>query len=85
MSVANKVRMCMSLKRLKSPQMAQAMGINAQSFRNKLARDSFNALDLIEVAQALGGTLMLEVDGQRVVFGVDDLPVERLERGKGEK
>jgi len=77
MSVANKVRMVMGLRKAKAPAMAAALEINPQSFRNKLTRDSFTAWDLIEVAEALGGTLLLELDGQRVVFGLEDLPPER--------
>jgi hypothetical protein len=73
MSVSNKVRMAMGLKRKKAPEMAGALGINPQSFRNKLTRDSFDACDLIAIADALGGSLVLEVEGQRVVFGMEDL------------
>ena len=83
MSVANKVRMVMGLKKKKAPAMAEAMEINAQSFRNKLTRDSFNGWDLIEIAEALGGTLLLEVEGQRVVFGLADLPPERAGKYAG--
>ena len=82
MSVANKVRMVMGLKKKKAPAIAAAMEINPQSFRNKLTRDSFNVWDLIEVAEAIGGTLLLEVDGQRVVFGLEDLPPERAGKYK---
>ena len=85
MSVANKVRMVMGLKKKKAPAMAAAMEINAQSFRNKITRDSFNAWDLIEIAEELGGTLLLEVDGQRVVFGLEDLPPERAWKYAGKK
>lgn len=84
MSVANKVRMVMGLKRKKAPAMARAMEINPQSFRNKLTRDSFNAWDLIEVAEALGAKLLFEVDGQRVVFGLEDLPEERAGKYQGD-
>jgi len=83
MSVANKVRMVMGLKKKKATYLAAAMEINAQSFRNKLTRDSFNVWDLIEIAEALGGTLLLEVEGQRVVFGLEDLPPERAGRYQG--
>ena len=85
MSVANKVRMVMGLKKKKVPAMAAAMEINAQSFRNKLTRDSFNVWDLIEIAETLGGTLLLEIDGQWIVFGLEDLPPERAGKYKGEK
>jgi len=84
MSVANKVRMLTSFKRKNAVQMAKHMQIHPQSYRNKLTRDSFSAWDLIEIAEALGGRMFIEVDGQSIAFGVEDLPPERLEKFKGE-
>ena len=84
MSVANKVRMATSFKRKNAVQMAAHMGIHAQSYRNKLTRDSFNVWDLIEISEAIGGKLVLEVDDQRIVFGVEDLPPERIEKYQGD-
>ena len=67
----------MGFKRMNAVKMADFMDINPQSFRNKLTRDSFNVWDLIEVIEALDGKLIVEMDGQRIVFGAEDLPLER--------
>jgi len=78
MSVSTKVRMLMTMKRKNAVQMASYMGIHQQSYRNKLTRESFSSADLIEIAELLGAKLLFEVDGQRILFGREDLDEERL-------
>ena len=78
MSVSTKVRMLMTMKRKNAVQMASYMGIHQQSYRNKLTRESFSSADLIEIAELLGAKLLFEVDGQRILFGREDLNEERL-------
>ena len=78
MPVSTKVRMLMTMKRKNAVQMASYMGIHQQSYRNKLTRESFSSADLIEIAELLGAKLLFEVDGQRILFGREDLDEERL-------
>ena len=88
MPVSTKVRMLMTMKRKNAVQMASYMGVHQQSYRNKITRESFSSQDLIEIAELLGAKLLFEVDGQRILFGREDLDEERLvhvvERDKGE-
>ena len=85
MSVSTKVRMLMTMKRRNAVQMASYMGIHQQSYRNKLTRESFSAGDLVEIAELLGAKLLFEVDGQRILFGREDLDEERLAHVVGQE
>ena len=78
MSVSTKVRMLMTMKRKNAVQMASYMGMHQQSYRNKITRESFSSQDLIEIAELLGAKLLFEVDGQRILFGREDLDEGRL-------
>ena len=58
----------------KQEPIANHLGINVQSFRNKLSRNSFTAFDLIRIADYCGGELaIVSKNGSKTVFDMDDI------------
>ena len=78
MSVSTRIKTLMTIKGKNAVQMASYMGLHPQSYRNKLTLERFSAHDLLEIAELLGAKLLFEVDGQRILFGQEDLGEERL-------
>ena len=73
MAISEKIKAALSLKGKKSIEFASYYGISPQSMRNKFNRGSFSAEDLIKVSEFLGGTLSLDIDGQKITLDKDDL------------
>ena len=74
MSVSNKIKSLMSIKEIRSIELAGFLGMSPQSLRNKFNRGSFSAEDLIKIADILGVTLNFEIDGkQRIVLDINDV------------
>ena len=73
MAVSEKIKAALSLKGKKSIELASYYGISPQSMRNKFNRGSFSTEDLIKISDFLGGTLLLDIDGQKITFDINDL------------
>ena len=74
MSVSNKIKSLMSIKEIRSIELAGFLGMSPQSLRHKFNRGSFSAEDLIKIADILGVTLNFEIDGkQRIVLDINDV------------
>ena len=75
MSMTSKIRDIMLLRGKSTRDMAVILEVEEQSFRNKLARQSFSADDLVKIAGALDAQLYMELgENQRVRFEQSDLP-----------
>ena len=75
MSITSKVRAIMLLREKSTRDMGALIGVEEQSFRNKLARQSFTVDDLVKIAEALDAKLYMELgENQRVLFEMSDLP-----------
>lgn len=72
--VSDKIKGLLSMKGKKYKELAQLFGISEQAMRNKFARGSFSADELIMVADFVGCQLAFEIDNfQKVLLTKDDL------------
>ena len=72
--VSDKFKGLLSMKGKKYKELAQLFGISEQAMRNKFARGSFSADELIMVADFVGCQLAFEIDNaQKVLLTKDDL------------
>lgn len=62
MSVADKVKSVMTLKGVKSKDLAAMLGMSAEAMRSKFYRDSFSVEDLINICGALDVQIALIID-----------------------
>ena len=80
MSVSNKIKSIMSIREMKSVELAELLGMSPQSLRNKFNRGSFSAEDLIKISDFLGVTLNFEIDDkQKIVLDMSDIREQRDE------
>ena len=63
MSVVTVIEMIREGKGISKGELAEKIGITKQNMSNKIKRDNFSALELVEIADALGVQLVLK-DGQ---------------------
>ena len=74
MAISNKIKALLNFREKTSAELAEFLGINAQSLRNKYNRNSFSADDLIKAAAFCDAELMFVVDGtQPVKLSMKDL------------
>lgn len=74
MAVTDKIKALLSLRGVKQTELAKHLGITPQSMRNKFARGSFSAEDLIKIADYLSCSLQFVVDEkQRIIFDLSDI------------
>ena len=72
--VSDKIKGLLNMKGKKYKELAQLFGISEQAMRNKFARGSFSADELIMVADFVGCQLAFEIDNaQKVLLTKDDL------------
>ena len=72
--VSDKIKLLLIMKGKKYKELAQLFGISEQAMRNKFARGSFSADELIMVADFVGCRLAFEIDNaQKVLLTKDDL------------
>lgn len=80
MSVSNKIKSIMSIREMKSVELAELLKMSPQSLRNKFNRGSFSAEDLIKISDFLGVTLNFEIDDkQKIVLDMSDIREQRDE------
>lgn len=72
--VSDKIKALLSMKGKKYKELAQLFGISEQAMRNKFARGSFSADELIQIADFLNCQLAFNIDNeQKVILTTDDL------------
>lgn len=72
--VSDKIKGLLSMKGKKYKELAQLFGISEQAMRNKFARGSFSADELIRIADFVGCQLAFEIDDiQKVLLTKDDI------------
>ncbi|MDE6054312.1 MAG: helix-turn-helix domain containing protein [Lachnospiraceae bacterium] len=72
--VSDKIKGLLSMKGKKYKELAQLFGISEQAMRNKFARGSFSADELIMVADFVDCQLAFEIDNaQKVLLTKDDI------------
>lgn len=72
--VSDKIKGLLSIKGKKYKELAQLFGISEQAMRNKFARGSFSADELIMVADFVDCQLAFEIDNaQKVLLTKDDI------------
>lgn len=72
--VSDKIKGLLSMKGKRYKELAQLFGISEQAMRNKFARGSFSADELIMIADFVGCQLAFEIDNaQKVLLTKDDL------------
>ena len=71
--LTDKIKALLALKGKKNVELAKYLGISPQSLRNKFARGSYSAEDLIKIADFLGCNLLFEIDNQRFVLDMNDI------------
>ena len=63
MSVVTVIKAILDEKHITKTELAERIGITKQNMSNKIKRDNFSALELVEIADALGVQLILK-DGK---------------------
>ena len=63
MSVVTVIEAILDEKHITKTELAERIGITKQNMSNKIKRDNFSALELVEIADALGVQLILK-DGK---------------------
>lgn len=72
--VSDKIKALLNMKGKKYKELAQLFGISEQAMRNKFARGSFSADELIQIADFLDCQLAYNIDNeQKIIFTTDDL------------
>lgn len=72
--VSDKIKALLSIKGKKYKELAKLFGISEQAMRNKFARGSFSADELIRIADFLNCQLAFNVDNeQKIILTTDDL------------
>lgn len=64
MSVVTVIEMIREEKGISKGELAEKIGITKQNMSNKIKRDNFSTLELVEIADALGVQLILK-DGEK--------------------
>lgn len=72
--VSDKIKALLSMKGKKYKELAQLFGISEQAMRNKFARGSFSADELIQIANFVNCQLAFNIDNeQKIILTTDDL------------
>lgn len=72
--VSDKIKALLNMKGKKYKELAQLFNISEQAMRNKFARGSFSADELIQIANFLNCQLAFNIDDeQKIIFTMDDL------------
>lgn len=83
--VSDKIKALLSIKRKKYKELAKLFGISEQAMRNKFARGSFSAEELIRIADFLNCQLAFNIDSeQKIILTMDDLRPAGTARSKKE-
>lgn len=77
MAVSNKIRSILQLTGKKHADLADYLGISKQSLSNKYSRESFSVIELIEIANFVGGELSVSCDSGTVTFNLSDADESR--------
>lgn len=85
--VSDKIKALLSMKGKKYKELAKLFGISEQAMRNKFARGSFSADELIRIADFLNCQLAFNIDHeQKIILTMDDLrPVDTARSKKDPK
>lgn len=72
--VSDKIKALLNMKGKKYKELAQLFGISEQAMRNKFARGSFSADELIQIADFVNCQLAFNIDNeQKVILTTADL------------
>ncbi len=83
--VSDKIKALLSIKGKKYKELAKLFGISEQAMRNKFARGSFSAEELIRIADFLNCQLAFNIDSeQKIILTMDDLRPAGTARSKKE-
>lgn len=66
--VSDKIKGLLSMRGIKYKELASLFGISEQAMRNKFARGSFSADELIMIADFVGCQLAFEMDDTQKIF-----------------
>ena len=81
MTVSDKVRAAIALKGKQNTDAAAALGISTQAFNNKMYRGTFNADELIKIADELNYELaFIDKYGQKIIFMPSDLQEDETQK-----
>ena len=81
MTVSDKVRAAIALKGKQNTDAAAALGISMQAFNNKMYRGTFNADELIKIADELNYELaFIDKYGQKIIFMPSDLQEDETQK-----
>ena len=70
--VSDKIKMLLKMRGKQNKELAHVFGISEQAMRNKFARGSFSADELIKVADYLNCQLVFEADSQQKIYLTPD-------------
>lgn len=83
--VSDKIKALLSMKGKKYKELAKLFGISEQAMRNKFARGSFSADELIRIADFLNCQLAFNIDHeQKIILTMDDIRPAGTARSKKE-
>lgn len=61
MSVSNKIKSLMSIKEIRSIELAAMLGTTQQNLSAKMRRDNFSEKEMLQIAEVLGLSLKIEL------------------------
>jgi hypothetical protein len=70
-TISRKLKSWLAMNNKKAVDLADYMGISAQSLNNKFARGTFTSSDLIMIAEFTGATLTMKNEIDSLYFGVE--------------
>lgn len=72
MAVSNKIKSILQMSGKKHADLAAFLGITPQALSNKLCRESFSAIELIQIAAFVGGVLSVSSESGAITFSLSD-------------
>ena len=84
-TISQRIKSLLALNNKKAAELARFMGLSPQSLHNKIARGSFNANDLIKIAEFTGSKLMFENAAGNIVLDSDCIRSEEKAEKKASK
>ena len=86
MPISSKIKALLNLQRKDRAELAKHLNISKQALSNKFYRDSFSAVDLINIADFLKCELSFIVnDSQKIVLDKSDIKSETTNKTTGEE
>lgn len=73
MSIASKIKSALAIAESSQVEIGKALGISTQAVRMKIFRNSFSATDLVKIAEAINGKLIIKINEQEIVFSAEDV------------